>query len=171
MIHSVNHWTVKGPAGDAEFLARDYRARGSPDERAQHDALDSEHGRLGIPRLWLGMTDGDSAEVAILMHQARIRHFDPFGVAQGGLREKSLGGRAPEPTSHATVLRSGFLARGSHARGNDNSASRAVNSQTALPLRLAIRRSPGGWTLRELRRVPAVPILLLLRGRTSRAVR
>ena len=50
------------------------------------------------------------------MRQVRIRHFDPFGVAQGGLREKSRGVHAltREPlTEHA-------MPRAATTGGNDN---------------------------------------------------
>ncbi|MGC1676876.1 MAG: hypothetical protein WA740_05030 [Candidatus Binataceae bacterium] len=52
----------------------------------------SEHGRPGVPRLWLGMTIGGSAEGTILIYQANIRHFDR--------REKSRGVHTP---SHVHV--------------------------------------------------------------------
>ena len=59
------------------------------------------------------MTVGDSAEATILMHQAYIRHFDPFGVAQGGLREKSRSVHALPPRVGKNEIHS----RGTHARG------------------------------------------------------
>jgi hypothetical protein len=45
----------------------------SPDRAAACD-VNLAHGRLGIPRLWLGMTVGGSAEARILLHRAHITH-------------------------------------------------------------------------------------------------
>src|SRR5487761_1481044 len=45
-----------------------------PGRRAGACDANLAHARLGIPRLWLGMTVGRSAEAAILSHLAHVHH-------------------------------------------------------------------------------------------------
>jgi len=80
------------------------------------------------------MTIGGSAESTVLIHSARIRHFDPFGVAQGGLREKSRGvhavigdlreGQGQRRESSREQPRAGMTA--SEMRRNDDPMNRAI---------------------------------------------